>query len=82
MRRRGDTVKGQAGTHGPIVIDPKGTPLTKGQLLSDESYLEARETYNDQFEAGIGAEAVKAMLANIDLEAEYNQLREDIKATG
>jgi DNA-directed RNA polymerase subunit beta' len=65
-----------------IVIDPKDTPLAKGQLLSDESYLEARETYNDQFEAGIGAEAVKAMLANIDLAAEYNQLREDIKATG
>ena len=65
-----------------IVIDPKDTPLTKGQLLSDEAYLEARDTYNDQFEAGIGAEAVKAMLADIDLDVEYQQLREDIKATG
>lgn len=65
-----------------IVIDPKDTPLTKGQLLSDEAYQEARETYSDQFDAGIGAEAVKAMLADLDLDAEYQQLREDIKATG
>ncbi len=65
-----------------IVIDPKETPLTRGQLLPEEKYREARELYGAKFEAGIGAEAIKAMLENIDLDAEYKQLREDLRATG
>ncbi len=64
-----------------IVIDPQDTPLTRGQLLSDEKYLEALETYGNKFEAGIGAEAVQKMLAAIDLEETYGQLREEIRAT-
>ena len=40
-----------------IVLDPKDTDLSWGQLLSDEKYLEACETFGDKFEAGIGAEA-------------------------
>ncbi|MCG6892801.1 MAG: DNA-directed RNA polymerase subunit beta' [Desulfobacteraceae bacterium] len=65
-----------------IVIDPKSTPLTVGQLLSDEKYREVRELHGNKFEAGIGAEAIKQMLSNLDLDEIYNQLRVDIRATG
>ena len=51
-----------------IVLDPKNTSLTKGQLLSDEKYMEALEEYGSKFDAGIGAEAVQALLESIDLE--------------
>ncbi len=64
-----------------IVTDPKDTGLTKCQLLTDEKYREAQEVYGSKFEAGIGAEAVKKLLEEIDLEALYVQLREDIRAT-
>ncbi len=64
-----------------IVIDPKETPLSRGQLLSDDKYSEAIETYGTKFKAGIGAEAVKEMLESIDLNEVYKELREDIKAT-
>ncbi len=65
-----------------IVIDPKETSLTKGQLLTEEKYREAIETFGDRFEAGIGAEAVKKMLESIDLETLYHELRTEIRATG
>jgi DNA-directed RNA polymerase subunit beta' len=65
-----------------IVIDPKDTPLTRGQLLSDEKYMEALEEFGSKFEAGIGAEAVQALLESINLEELYDELKEDIKATG
>jgi len=65
-----------------IVLDPKDTPLSKGQLLSDEQYLEAQETYGNKFEAGIGAEAVKVLLENINLDELYDELRTDIRETG
>src|SRR6056297_2879840 len=50
-----------------IVIDPGMTPLERGQLLSDESYLEAIEQYGDEFDARMGAEAVFEMLKTMDL---------------
>ena len=65
-----------------IVIDPKDTGLSRGQLLSDDKYYEAREVYGEKFEAGIGAEAVKKLLESIDLDALYKELREDISSTG
>ena len=65
-----------------IVLDPKETPLTRGQLLSDDQYQDALETYGNKFEAGIGAEAVKVMLENINLDELYNELRTDIRETG
>ncbi len=65
-----------------IVIDPQETPLTKGQLLSDEKYHEARMEYGSKFEAGIGAEAIKQMMENLDLEATYVRLRTEIRETG
>ncbi len=65
-----------------IVIDPKSTPLTRGQLLSDEKYHEALEKFGNKFEAGIGAEAIKKMLEGVDLEAEYSMLREELRTSG
>ena len=65
-----------------IVLDPKNTSLTKGQLLSDEKYMEALEEYGSKFDAGIGAEAVQALLESINLEELYHELKADIKATG
>jgi DNA-directed RNA polymerase subunit beta' len=65
-----------------IVLDPKDTPLTKGQLLSDDKYMEALETYGSKFEAGIGAEAVKVLLEGINLDELYDELRIDIRETG
>ena len=64
-----------------VVIDPGMTTLDKGQLLSDEQYYEALEEFGDDFDARMGAEAVKALLADIDLEDEVNMLREEIPQT-
>lgn len=65
-----------------IVIDPKDTDLSRNQLLSDNKYREALETWGSKFEVGIGAEAVKRMLEMIDLDVEHEQLRSDINSTG
>ena len=65
-----------------IVLDPKETPLIRGQMLSDEKYLEAVETYGSKFVAGIGAEAVQSMLEELDLEKLYHELRTEIRETG
>ena len=67
-----------------VVIEPGLTDLSYGQLLSEEEFLDAQDAYGaDAFQANIGAEAIREMLANIDLEAEAAQLREDLKeATG
>ncbi|ARU54772.1 MAG: DNA-directed RNA polymerase subunit beta' [Pseudomonadales bacterium] len=64
-----------------IVIDPGMTTLTRGQLLSDEQYYEALEEFGDEFDAKMGAEAVQALLADIDLDEEIARLREEIPAT-
>jgi len=64
-----------------IVIDPKDTGLSQGQLLSDEKYYEAREVYGEKFEAGIGAEAIKKLLESIELDTLYKELKEDIRST-
>jgi DNA-directed RNA polymerase subunit beta' len=62
-----------------IVLDPKNTPLKKKDLLTDEEYEEAREQYGDEsFVAGIGAEAVRQLLEEIDLEKLYEELRAEI----
>ena len=66
-----------------IVTDPGFTPLEKKQLLTEREYKEMREKYEDTFEAGIGAEAVQKLLAEIDLEALSAELHEELeKATG
>jgi DNA-directed RNA polymerase subunit beta' len=62
-----------------IVLDPKSTPLKKRDLLTDEEYDEAREQYgNEGFVAGIGAEAIRQLLEEIDLEKLYEELRSEI----
>jgi DNA-directed RNA polymerase subunit beta' len=66
-----------------IVTDPKETSLQRCQLLSDEKYIEALETFGPgKFEAGIGAEAVKALMADLDLDTLYKELKEEVRSTG
>ncbi|MBT3484807.1 MAG: DNA-directed RNA polymerase subunit beta' [Desulfobacula sp.] len=64
-----------------LVIDPKDTGLKKLQLLSDDQYYEALETFGDEFEAGIGAEAILKLLEEIDLQAVHDELKEEITLT-
>ena len=62
-----------------IVTDPGYAPLTKNQILSEKEYRELREKYEDDFDAGMGAEAVKKLLADINLEELSVQLREELQ---
>ncbi len=64
-----------------VVVEPGLTPLERGQLMTDEMYLDAIEQYGDEFDARMGAEAVREMLMTIDLQREVLQVREDIGAT-
>ncbi|MGM0594037.1 MAG: DNA-directed RNA polymerase subunit beta' [Pseudomonadota bacterium] len=64
-----------------VVIEPGMTQLERGQLLSDETYLDAIEEYGDEFEAKMGAEAILAMLRSMDLQAEAEALRAEIPET-
>ena len=67
-----------------VVIEPGLTDLTYGQLMTEEEYLDAQDQYGaDAFTANIGAEAIREMLAQIDLEAEAEKLRAELaEATG
>ena len=62
-----------------IVIDPGNTGLTKCQLLSEVDYMEMREKYEDEFRAGMGAEAIKELLSEIDLEKLSAELKAELK---
>jgi DNA-directed RNA polymerase subunit beta' len=64
-----------------VVIEPGLTSLDRGQLLSEEAYLDALEEYGDEFNVRMGAEAILDLLRTIDLPAEVNQLREQINET-
>jgi DNA-directed RNA polymerase subunit beta' len=64
-----------------VVVEPGMTELERGQLLTDEMYLDALEQYGDEFDARMGAEAVREMLMTIDLHREVLQVREDMGAT-
>ena len=64
-----------------VVVDPGMTPLERGQLLTDETYLEAIEQYGDEFDARMGAEAVRDLLNTLELDSEINKVRDDINAT-
>ncbi|MAW79006.1 MAG: DNA-directed RNA polymerase subunit beta' [Parvularcula sp.] len=62
-----------------IVIEPGLTNLTPNQLLTEEEYLQAQEEFGeDSFTAGIGAEAIREILSNIDMETEAEKLRVEI----
>jgi len=66
-----------------IVADPGDTPLHKKQVLSDAEYADMREKYEDDFDAGMGAEYIQKLLAEIDLEALSAELKEELEtATG
>ena len=62
-----------------IVIDPGFSPLSKNQILSEKEYRDMREKYEDDFDAGMGAEAVKKLLQQIDLEELSEQLRKELR---
>jgi len=64
-----------------VVIEPGMTSMQRGQLLSDEMYLEAIEKHGDEFDARMGAEAVHELLRTMDLKAEVVKVREDIANT-
>ncbi len=64
-----------------VVIEPGLTTLEKGQLLTDETYLEAIEEHGDEFDARMGAEAVYEMLKSLVLEEEKISIREGMGAT-
>ncbi len=62
-----------------IVTDPGDAPLSRNQILTEKEYRDMREKYEDDFRAGMGAEAVKELLEQIDLESLSEQLREELK---
>ncbi|HMI37531.1 MAG TPA: DNA-directed RNA polymerase subunit beta' [Steroidobacteraceae bacterium] len=64
-----------------VVIDPGMTAMQRGQLLTDEMYLEAIEEHGDEFDARMGAEAVHELLQSLDLKAEMVKIREDMANT-
>jgi len=65
-----------------IVIEPGMTPLTRGQLLTEDDYLAKVEEYGDEFNAVMGAEAVRELLRTMDVHAEIERQRRDITETG
>src|ERR1700716_40029 len=64
-----------------VVVDPGMTSLQRGQLLTDEMYLESIEEHGDEFDARMGAEAVHELLKSMDLPAEVVKVREDMANT-
>lgn len=64
-----------------VVVDPGMTELERGQLLNDEAYLEAMEEYGDEFDARMGAESIRDLLRQINLEDEIKKLREELPIT-
>ncbi len=62
-----------------IVTDPGESPLIKNQILTEKEYRDMREKYEDDFQAGMGAEAVKKLLQDIDLEQLSEQLHAELK---
>ncbi len=64
-----------------VVVDPGMTPLQRGQLLTDEMYLESIEEHGDEFDARMGAEAVHELLKSMDLPSEIVKVREDMANT-
>ena len=65
-----------------IVTDPGDTPLERCQILTEHEYRDMREKYEDDFDAGMGAEAIKKLLQQIDCEALSEQLRAELASAG
>jgi len=64
-----------------VVIDPGMTPLEKAQLLSEDAYLNAIEQYGDEFDARMGAEAIRDLMKSIKLDEEAGKLRTELAET-
>ena len=65
-----------------IVVEPGLTDLKKGEIISEEQYIEYQDEYGeDSFSASIGAEAIEQMLVSIDLEGDFKQLKIDLTET-
>ncbi len=67
---------------GYVVTDPGMTTLQKGQLLTEEDYLNKVEEYGDDFSASMGAEGVRELLRQIDIDQEIERLRQELSTTG
>ena len=64
-----------------IVTDPGETPLSRNQILSEKEYRDYREKYEDDFQAGMGAEAVKKLLQDVNLDQLSQQLHAELKGS-
>ncbi|QJC29165.1 DNA-directed RNA polymerase subunit beta' [Enterobacteriaceae endosymbiont of Plateumaris rustica] len=64
-----------------VIVEEGMTKLNKGQILTEEQYLNALEEFGDEFNAKMGAEAIQYLLKNIDLEKECNFLRKELYNT-
>ena len=64
-----------------IVTDPGLTPLEKGEILTEEEWVEKYEEFGDEFSAGMGAESVQVLLEDLDIEDEIRVIREEIPQT-
>jgi len=65
-----------------VVCDPGMTPLNRAQLLTEDDYLAKVEEYGDDFQALMGAEGIRELLRNLDLESEIEKLRGELEVTG
>ena len=61
-----------------VVLDPGSAPLEKKQTISDKEYRAYYEKYGNSFRVGMGAEAIKELLTQVDLEKEVNEIKEEI----
>ncbi|SDY99644.1 DNA-directed RNA polymerase subunit beta' [Nitrosomonas sp. Nm33] len=67
---------------GYVVTEPGMTPLVRGQLLTEDDYLNRTEEYGDDFSAGIGAEGIRDLLNKMDIVTEIDSLRREMQSTG
>lgn len=65
-----------------VVVEPGMTPLTRGQLLTEDDFLAKTEEYGDEFVAMMGAEGIRGLLRNIDIYKEIERLRSELETTG
>jgi DNA-directed RNA polymerase subunit beta' len=64
------------------VVDPGFTPLKVGQLMTEDDFIAKTEEYGDEFKAVMGAEAIRELLRQIDINKEIEKLRKDLSETG
>ena len=77
-----DAIPGFVNTAWTVVDEPGLTDLIKGQIISEDQYIDYQDQHGeDSFSASIGAEAIEQMLQNIDLQSDYDQLKQDLTET-